>query len=34
MCDLHLDLYMFLYVYIAYSDNAAAKSWLAVGFSR
>jgi hypothetical protein len=26
MCDLHFSLYMFLYVYVAYLDNVAAKS--------
>jgi hypothetical protein len=29
MCDLYLALYMFLYVYVAYLDNAGVKSWLA-----
>jgi hypothetical protein len=33
MCDLHLSLYMFLYVYVAYSDNVAIKSKLALGCS-
>jgi hypothetical protein len=31
MCDLHLAIYMILYVYVAYPDNVAAKSWLAPG---
>jgi hypothetical protein len=31
MCDLYLVLYMFLYVYVAYSSNAVVKSWLAPG---
>jgi hypothetical protein len=34
MCDLHLALYMFLYVYVAYTSNAAAKSWLPPGCSQ
>jgi hypothetical protein len=34
MCDVHLALYMFLYVYIAYPGNVAAKSWLALGCNR
>jgi hypothetical protein len=29
MCDLHLTIYMLLYVYVAYLGNAAVKSWLA-----
>jgi hypothetical protein len=33
MCDLHLALYMLLYVYVAYPGNAAAKSWIALGCS-
>jgi hypothetical protein len=31
MCDLHLALYLFLYVYAADPGNAAAKSWHAPG---
>jgi hypothetical protein len=38
MCDLHLALYMFLYVCCCmcdlHPDNEAAKSWLAAGSSR
>jgi hypothetical protein len=34
MCDLHLALYIFLYVDVAYLGNAAIKSWLAPGCSR
>jgi hypothetical protein len=34
MCDLHLALYMFMYVYVAYPGNVAIKSWLALGYSR
>jgi hypothetical protein len=29
MYDLHLAIHMFLYVYAAYTGNAAGKSWLA-----
>jgi hypothetical protein len=28
MCDLHLAIHIFLYVYVAKPDNAAAKYWL------
>jgi hypothetical protein len=34
MCDLHLVLYMFLYVYVTYPDNAAVNSYLAPECSR
>jgi hypothetical protein len=33
MCDLYLALYMFLYAYVGYLGNVAAKSWLAPGCS-
>jgi hypothetical protein len=34
MFDFHFALYMFLYVYVAYLGNIAAKSWLSLGCSR
>jgi hypothetical protein len=34
MCDLHLAIYMLLYVYVAYPGNATVKSWLALGCNR
>jgi hypothetical protein len=33
MCDLHLAIYMLMYVYVDYPSNVAAKSWLAPGYS-
>jgi hypothetical protein len=29
MCDFHLAMHMFLYVYVADPSNVAVKSWLA-----
>jgi hypothetical protein len=34
ICDLHLTIHMFLYVYVADPGNAVAKSWLAPRYSR
>jgi hypothetical protein len=34
MCDLHLSIHIFLYVYVADPEDAAAKSWLAPECSR
>jgi hypothetical protein len=34
MCDLHLAIHMFLYVYVVDSVNPTAKFWLAPGCSR
>jgi hypothetical protein len=30
MCDFHLVIHMFLYVYVADPGNGATKSWLAL----